>query len=49
MNNKTIIDIAREFIKEAKLDRNAWNKINNIQLNKKMILLLELVGIKEKA
>ena len=43
------MDIAREFIKEEKLNGNAWNEINHVQLKKKMILLLELVDMKGKA
>ena len=41
--------MAREFIKEEKLNANAQDKINHIQLKKKMIIPLELVGMKEKA
>ena len=47
--NKTIMNMAQEFIKEKKINENAQDEINYIQLTKKTILLLELVGMKGKA
>ena len=45
-NNKIIMSIAREYVKEKDLLNGFWDEINLIRIYKKMILLLELVGVK---
>ena len=42
--NKTVIDIVQEYIIEKQLDHSVLNKINMVQLWKKVYLLVELVG-----
>ena len=49
MSNKTIVNIAREYIKEIKLQYYCWDKINYMHAFKEMILPLELAGVKEKS
>ena len=44
IENITIIEVAREFIKEKELKVHCFDKINHVRLYKRMILLAELVG-----
>ena len=46
ISNITIIKLAEEFVKEKEEKLRIYNKINHVRLQKKMIILAELVGIR---
>ena len=45
-DNKTIMSLAREYVKEKDLLGGCWDKINHVRMHEKIILLLKLVGVK---
>ena len=44
IQNITLIEIAREFMKEKELKEYCMDKINHVRLYKQMVLLVELVS-----